>query len=164
MSKRRRSYESGHRPKYLAIVDGTPESAVALRYAGRRASRVTAGVALLSVVPMPEAPPILGVGSLMEAEATEEAQTLLDQAAERMRALAGVEPQTMVRVGAKADEILKLIDEDEDIAFIVLAAGTGKDGPGPLVSSLAGKAAATFPIPIVIVPGHLQPEEIDAMA
>ena len=38
----------------------------------------------------------------------------------------------------------------------MLAAGTGKDGPGPLVSTLAGKAAATFPIPIVIVPGSLR--------
>lgn len=164
MSKRRRSYESGHRPKYLAIIDGTPESAVAVRFAGRRASRITAGVALLSVVAPPEAPPILGVGSLMEAEATEEAQGMLDEAAESMRQIAGVEPQTMIRIGAKADEILKLIDEDEDIAFLVLAAGVGKEGPGPLVSSLAGKAAATFPIPIVIVPGHLKPDEIDALA
>lgn len=164
MSKRRRSYESGHRPKYLVIVDGAPESVVALRYAGRRASRVTAGVVLLSVVAPPEAPPILGVGSLMEAEATEEAQCMLDDAATAMREIAGVEPQTFTRVGAKADEILKLIDEDEDIAFLVLAAGVGKEGPGPLVSSLAAKGAATFPIPIVIVPGHLQPDEIDALA
>lgn len=164
MSKRRRSFESGHRPKYLVIVDGTPECAVALRYAGRRASRVTAGVALLSVVAPPEAPPILGVGSLMEAEATEEAQSMLDQASASMREIAGVEPQTIIRVGGKADEIVKLIDEDEDVAFLVLAAGIGKEGPGPLVSSLAGKGVATFPIPIVIVPGHLKPDEIDALA
>ena len=68
MSKRRRSYESGHRPKYLVIIDGTPESAVAIRYAGRRAARFAAGVTMLTVVAPPEALPILGVGSLMEAE------------------------------------------------------------------------------------------------
>ncbi|WP_342359885.1 universal stress protein [Terrarubrum flagellatum] len=164
MSKRRRSFESGHRPKFLVIIDGTPESAVAIRFAGRRAARVMAGVSMLTIVAPPEAPPILGVGSLMEAEAKEEAQAMLDEAAGGMRALAGVEPQTLIKVGAKADEIVKLIDEDEDIAFLVLAAGTGKEGPGPLVSSLAGKSAATFPIPIVIVPGHLKPEEIDALA
>ncbi|MET0606710.1 MAG: universal stress protein [Beijerinckiaceae bacterium] len=164
MSKRRRSYEAGHRPKYLVIIDGTPESAVAIRYAGRRAARFAAGVSMLTIVTPPEAPPILGVGSLMEAEATEEAQERLDAAATGMRALAGVEPVTIIRIGSKADEIIKLIDEDEDIAILVLAAGTGKEGPGPLVSSLAAKGVATFPIPIVIVPGHLQPDEIDALA
>ena len=33
-----------------------------------------------------------------------------------------------------SEEILKLIEEDEDIAILVLAAGTGKEGPGPLVA------------------------------
>ena len=42
----------------------------------------------------------------------------------------------MIREGDTAEEILKLIDEDEDIAILVLAAGTGKEGPGPLVSNL----------------------------
>ena len=37
----------------------------------------------------------------------------------------------------------------------MLAAGTDKEGPGPLVSTLAGKSAGTFPIPITIVPGNL---------
>jgi hypothetical protein len=32
------------------------------------------------------------------------------------------------------------------------------------VSTIAGKAAATFPIPVVIVPGGLSDEEIDALA
>jgi hypothetical protein len=59
---------------------------------------------------------------------------------------------------------VKLIDDDQDISFLVLAAGTGKEGPGPLVSTIAGKSASTFPIPVVIVPGGLSDEEIDALA
>ena len=69
-----------------------------------------------------------------------------------------------MRVGPKSDEILALIEEDEDIALLVLAAGTGSEGPGPLVTMLAGPAAGTFPVPIAIVPGHLADEEIDALA
>jgi len=34
MVKRRRSYETGHRPKFLAVVDGSVESAKAIRFAG----------------------------------------------------------------------------------------------------------------------------------
>ena len=67
----------------------------------------------------------------------------------------------MIREGDPAEEILKLIDEDEDIGILVLAAGTGKEGPGPLVSSL-GKSAGAFPIPVAIVPGHLSDEDLDA--
>ena len=61
-----------------------------------------------------------------------------------------------------AEEILELIEEDEDIAILVLAAGTGKEGPGPLVVSF-GANAGDFPIPITIVPGHLSDEELDAL-
>ena len=65
------------------------------------------------------------------------------------------------REGQPAEEIVKLIDDDADIGILVLAAGTAKEGPGPLVSSLA-KTAGTFPIPVAIVPGHLSDEDIDA--
>ena len=66
--------------------------------------------------------------------------------------------------GFYGDAIVALIEEDEDIALLVLAAGTGKDGPGPLVSTLAGKVSGSFAIPIAIVPGHLSDDEIDALA
>ena len=69
----------------------------------------------------------------------------------------------MIREGDTTEQIVKLIDEDADIGILVLAAGTGKEGPGPLVSDLA-KTAGTFPIPVAIVPGHLNDEDIDAMS
>jgi len=53
--------------------------------------------------------------------------------------------------GDKAQEVLNLIENDEDIAALVLAAAASKEGPGPLVSSLA-KNAGDFPIPVAIVP------------
>ena len=40
---------------------------------------------------------------------------------------------------------------------------TEAEGPGPLVSLLAGKAGH-FPVPIVIVPGHLDDQGIDALS
>ena len=69
----------------------------------------------------------------------------------------------MIRDGETSQEILKVIDEDEDIAILVLAAGTGKDGPGPLVTGL-GKTAGNYPIPVAIVPGHLSDEDLDALS
>jgi nucleotide-binding universal stress UspA family protein len=119
---------------------------------------------MLSVVDPPDNFEWLGVGEAMVEEAREAAEKQLDDAAREARNAAGVEPEQVIRVGSRADEIFKLIQEDEDISFLVLAAGASKEGPGPLVSTLAGRAASTFPVPIVIVPGGLSDEEIDALA
>lgn len=161
---RRKSYEAGHRPKFLAVVDDSDECSRAVRFAVRRASRTGAGVVLLSIVADGEFQQWLGVGDLMREEAEEAAAQMLETHAAAARAMAGIEPEVLVRSGLKADEILRLIGEDEDISFFVLAAGIGAEGPGPLVSSLASKTSASFPIPIVIVPGGLEDAEIDALA
>jgi nucleotide-binding universal stress UspA family protein len=99
----------------------------------------------------------------MKAEAHEAANAVLDQFAARANGVAGITPERVIRDGQKAEEILKLIDEDEDITTLVLAAGTGKEGPGPLVASM-GKNAADYPIPVAIVPGHLGDAELDALS
>jgi nucleotide-binding universal stress UspA family protein len=105
----------------------------------------------------------LGVADIMRAEAHEEANAVLDRYGARAAAITGVTPQRVIREGDRAQEMLNLIEEDEDIAALILAAGTGKDGPGPLVSSLS-KNAGTFPIPVAIVPGHLSDEDLDSMS
>ena len=164
MSGKRRSYETGHRPKFLVVVDETPECERALRFAARRVTRTGASLLLLGIAAPPDNFEWLGVGDAMRAEAEEEAQERVEAAAARARSAAGVEPEQVVRVGDRSDAILELIEADEDISFLVLAAGTSTEGPGPLVSALVGKAASTFPVPVVIVPGGLTDEEIDALA
>lgn len=164
MPKQRRALEAGHRRKFLVVVDQSPELDRALYYAARRAERTGGGVVLLYTIEDQDFRGFLGVEKMMRAQAREQAETTLAQVAERARAIASVDPDMVIREGNRADSVLRLIDEDEDIAVLVLAAGTGSDGPGPLVSSLAGRASATFPIPITIVPGHLSDDDIAAVA
>lgn len=161
---RRRSFEAGHRPKFMVVIDGTPEAGRAVRFAARRSARTGASLLMLGIVEPPESFEWLGVGDAMRAEAEAEVSALLESAAEAARTASGVAPERVLRDGEKTDAILSLIDEDEDISFLVLAAGTESSGPGPLVSSFAGVAASGFPVPIVIVPGHLTDDEIDALA
>jgi hypothetical protein len=47
--------------------------------------------------------------------------------------------------------------------MLVLAASPGPEGPGPLVSAMA-KTMASFPIPVVLVPGDLSDADIDALS
>jgi len=56
---------------------------------------------------------------------------------------------------------MALIKRDHDISILVLAAGTSKDGPGPLVKLFATKVQ---PIPVTIVPGDLADAEVDDLA
>jgi hypothetical protein len=90
MATQRRSYESGHRPKCLVIVDDSAE-------------------------------------------------------------------------GDPIEQILAAIDEDIDIAMLVLAANPGAEGPGPLVALIA-KTVGSFPVPVMIVPGDLADADIDALS
>jgi nucleotide-binding universal stress UspA family protein len=164
MSRKRRSYEAGHKPKFLVVVDETEECDRAIYFASRRAVRIGGAVVLLRVIETEDRnQQWLGVADIMKAEALEEANSALDRASARANGAAGITPERVVREGERSEEILKLIDEDEDIALLVLAASTGNEGPGPLVTSL-GKMAGTFPIPIAVVPGHLSDEDLDAMA
>ena len=136
MSLKRRSYEAGHKPKFLVVIDDSPECDRAVYYASRRAARTGASVVMLLVIePHDRHQQWLGVADIMKAEAHEAADQKLDEFAARANGVAGITPERVIRDGEKSEEILKLIDEDEDIAILVLAAGTGKEGPGPLVAS-----------------------------
>ena len=163
MSKKRRSYEAGHSPKFMVVIDDSPECDRALYFASRRSLRIGATVLMLHVIETQDRnQQWLGVADIMRAEAHEEANAVLDRYAARANGVAGITPERVIREGSQADEILKLIDEDEDIAILILAAATSKEGPGPMVSGFA-KGAGTFPIPVAIVPGHLSDEDLDSM-
>jgi hypothetical protein len=42
----------------------------------------------------------------------------------------------------------------------VLAAGTGSEGPGPLVTQLVGKMSGKMRVPVTVVPGSLTDDQI----
>jgi nucleotide-binding universal stress UspA family protein len=105
----------------------------------------------------------LRVAGIMRAEKYEEAQASLDKYTARAKSVAGITAEPVIREGDKAEEILTLIYNDEDIALIVLAAGTEKEGPGSFVSEIV-RVAGTYPIPIAIVPAHLSDEQLDALS
>ncbi len=156
-------YDDAHLPrKFLVVIDGTPESRAALRWAERRAHSASGGLVLAAILEPGGFEHWLGVESLMKQEAREEAQGILVKLAEEVKKIAGREPETHILEGDKITEIVKLIDSDTTISTLVLAAGTDPEGPGPLVSALAtGKAG--FHIPVTIVPGELSDEQIDAL-
>jgi nucleotide-binding universal stress UspA family protein len=161
MSKRR-SFEKGHKRKYLVVIDDTEECDRAVYWAAKRAGRTKSVVVMLRVIETGDQnAQWLGVADIMKAEAMEAAKLALNKAAERAKKIADTKVDLVIREGVTSDEILKLIEEDADIGILVLAAGAGKEGPGLLVTNLA-KNAGTFPIPVAVVPGHLSDDDIAA--
>jgi nucleotide-binding universal stress UspA family protein len=164
MSNKRRSFEAGHKRKYLVVIDDTEECERAVYWAAKRAGRTASQIVMLRVIETAERnQQWLGVADIMQAEAMEAANTVLDKFAARSQQIAGLAPDRVIREGDTTEQIVKLIDEDADIGILVLAADTGKEGPGPLITNLA-KTAGQFPIPVAIIPGHLSDEDIDAMS
>jgi nucleotide-binding universal stress UspA family protein len=165
MNTQRRSYESGHKPKCLVLVDETPECDRAVYYASRWAVRVGGGVVMLRVIDTGDRnQQWLGVADIMRAEALEAANIALDRAAGRANGLAAITPERVFREGADPrEQILDVIEHDVDIALLVLAAAVGAEGPGPIVTVVA-KTSGTFPIPVTIVPGNLSDENLDALS
>ena len=164
MSTRRRSNEAGHKRKYLVVIDDTEECDRAVFWAAKRAARTQSQIVMLRVIePGERNQQWLGVADIMKAEQTEAANAALDKFSKRVREVAKIAPDRVVREGDPTAEMLKLIEEDDDIGILVLAADSGKEGPGPLVTSVA-KTSGTFPITVAIVPGHLSDDELEAMS
>ena len=165
--KPRRSFESGHRRKFLLVVDESQEVESALYYAASRVQRSSGSLVMLYVIEPGEYQPWAGVRQVQHDEETTKAKALF-RLFRRKLVLAGfeaIEVEDIVREGKTAEEVVKLIGEDEDIAVLVLGASPDVQGPGPLVSSLAaGNAAGGFPVPVTVVPGKMSLEDIKALA
>ncbi len=164
MSTPRRAYESGHKPKCLVLVDNTPECSRAVYYASRWSVRSGGNVVMLRVIETGDLnQQWLGVAEIMRAEAEADANEAIDRAAGRAYAVAAIAPERAIREGDPATQILEVIDNDNDICMLVLAAGTGAEGPGPVVTALA-HSAGIFPVPLVIIPGSLSDGDLDTLS
>jgi nucleotide-binding universal stress UspA family protein len=164
MTTQRRSYETGHKPKCLVIVDDTAEWDRAVYYASRWAVRVGGGVVMLRIIETEDQnQQWLGVADIMRAEAQEDADAALDRASGRANGIAAITPERVIREGDPAEQILDVIDKDVDIALLVLAANPGPEGPGPIVTMISS-VVGTFPIPVIVVSGGLTDMDIDCLS
>jgi nucleotide-binding universal stress UspA family protein len=148
---------------YLVVIDDSPESRVAMRFAVLRAAHVGADVRLVSVVRPTEFMHFGALQSVMAAEARDEALALLEQLAGEAAAAAGARPAITVLEGEPAAVILAHVKDNPGIRALVL--GTASRGtPGPLVSFFAGERAGSLPCVLMLVPGGLDPERLATIA
>src|SRR6056297_3369586 len=148
--------------KFLVILDDSRECLNAMRFAAMRAARTKGGVEILAIIPPEEFNHWIGVGDIMREEQRERIEAHFEVFAKWMRDKQGIDPELVIREGEPVAEIMAQVSEDDQIGVLVLGAGSGKKGPGPLVTQLT-RNAGSLPMPITIVPGDLSKERLEAI-
>ena len=156
---------AGQEPReriFLVVVDETEEMKNALHFASRRALHTGGRVALFYTLEPPEFQHWLGVERMMQDEARQHAEQILQELAAKVQADTGKMPVLYLREGRRRDELMALIEEEPSISLLVLGMASGREGPGPLVSYLVSQGQP-IRLPVTLVPGQLSKDDIDAL-
>ncbi|MBA3941015.1 MAG: universal stress protein [Sphingopyxis sp.] len=148
---------------YLVVIDDSPEAALALRFAARRAARTGGGVMVLAIIPPQDFVAFGGVQATIEAEAREHADQLVAAAADTVTQEANLTPQVMVKSGKPTEVVCEVIRAHDEISALVLATAAS-GAPGPLVAFFTGQDAGTLPCPVMLVPGGIDLARLDALS
>ena len=103
------------------------------------------------------------MGELMRQEAREMAEEKMRVHAEYVQNITGTPAIMHIREGNVSDEVINLITEEDDISMLILGADTTSDSAGPVISYLMGKGISQCRVPVMVVPGNLSDEQIDAL-
>ena len=146
----------------LVIADGSNEMKVALKYACARSKKTNRKIMIATFIEPLDVLTTQGVTEIMQNEARDEAEKILQYASSIVKASTGILPVLHIREGEIIQELKSLIDEEKNINVLVIAAKVDeKDkNPGPIINSLVSKEIANFRIPIMIVPGNFSAEHI----
>lgn len=153
-----------HDRTFLVVVDDTEEMRAALTFACRRARATNGRVALVRIIEPPEVQHFAFIGKIIEQETREEAEQTLQRMAAEVNRRSGHLPTLYVRQGKPVDELLALVRDEPGISVLVLAAGAGKDGPGPLVTACGHGLGSRLRIPVTIVPAGMSERDIERLA
>jgi len=167
LSKQRRPFEEGHQRKFLVIIDDAPEVESAIFFAASRIAHSGGQIVMLYVIEPQSFQHWAGVRQVQLEEETAKAKALFRMFRIKLNqeGFEDIKTEEVIAEGIKSEEIVNLIEEDEDISILILGASTDPNqGPGPLISSLAGGSAGNFPIPMSIVPGTLSIEDLKTLA
>jgi len=149
--------------RFLVVVDDSPESRLAVRFAAGRAAHVGGGrLVLFHVIPPTDFEHWVAVADRMREEALDEAEDLVGRIADELKAEWGITPEIVVREGQPREMLRDYVQECPHLFALILGANSGND-PGPLVEYFSGPVAGSLPCPVVIVPGGMTAEQIDAI-
>ena len=153
---------SGYTRKFLVLVDESAECDRAVSFAAHRVKRTGGTLVLMSVIDSEDFGQFIGVAETMRAEARNEAERNLDARIARIEQIGQIRTETVIREGRPAEAIEAVVAADPGIGILVIAAGQGDKGPGPLINHFVGHSR--LHILVTVVPAAMTDEEIVAVA
>ena len=139
---------------YLIVADGSEEFSVALCYAVRMANENKCRVGIVYVM---ENQGFLHWGNIekrMLDEQRAEAEAMINKACIDVEDRGGALPAVYIEQGGRTDALMSVIENDENVSMLILAAGTQGNNPCPLVSHFTGKGLSKLRVPVMVVPDH----------
>ena len=150
--------------KLLVCVDGSPEAKAALTLTARKAKRRGDVVEVLHVMePEAEVQSLFNVADRMREERRAEGEKLLNELAEWCQQTSGLTPSLQLKEGRTGDVILSSVLEDADVTMLILGAASTTGGRGTLLAWLAGQLGDRLLVPLMLVPGNLTDQQINAL-
>jgi nucleotide-binding universal stress UspA family protein len=149
---------------YLVVIDDSKEARVALRFAARRAAKTGGDVEVVAVTEAQDFVQWGGVEAAIKEEQQLRIEARVAEALGELPGAEGIKPQSIIlQAGEPAALVRELIASRDDIAALVLGAAASGD-PGPLVTAFSGSDAGKLPCPVMIIPGGLSDERLEALS
>ena len=147
--------------KFLVCVDASEECKAALKFACMRAKNSNGLVLILYVVEPNDMQHFAGVEKVMEREADEEAERVLSGLQKETFQHFAIKIETRIAYGSKYASIVNLINEDKSISILVLGAAPEGKGTNELINKFSTGLTNSIHIPLTIVPGNLNNDELE---
>jgi nucleotide-binding universal stress UspA family protein len=148
---------------YLVVVDDSEEARVALRFAGRRASKTGGRVEVLGIVEPQDFVQFGGVQAAIEEEQRLRIQGVVSAAIGEILDESGIEANVVVQQGDPVRTVREYLEGRDEVAALVLGAAPSGN-PGLLVANFTGTDAGKLPCPVMIIPGSLSDERLEQLS
>lgn len=149
---------------YLVVIDDSAEVRVALRFAASRAAKTGGAIEVLAIVEPQEFVQWGGVQAAIEEEQRLRIEASVAASLGELPSADGLAPQAiLIKEGEPGAVVRDLIGTRTDIAALVLGAAPTGD-PGPLVTAFTGADAGKLPCPVMVIPGGLSDQRLEALS
>jgi nucleotide-binding universal stress UspA family protein len=148
---------------YLVVVDDSAEARIALRFAARRAAKTGGRIEVLGIVEPQDFVQFGGVQAAIEQEQRLRIEGVVSASVGEFLDESGVEANIIVQQGEVVRTVRDYLADREDVAALVLGAAPS-GSPGPLVAHFTGNDAGKLPCPVMIIPGSLSDERLEALS
>ncbi|GIU66803.1 universal stress protein [Candidatus Phycosocius spiralis] len=152
--------------KLLCIADDSPECRAAVYFGARRAANTHAILTILRVIEPLDPGLWSAMGEAMRDRMRNEAFDDLQGLAEVAQQATGITPELVVKEGILDQAIRAYIDTTPSVKTLLLAAASGRGGPGPLVAAAmrGGFGFGLRAVAIMIVPAGLSDADLSELA